>query len=158
MPFDANCSEFINKRLFVLPYYGHGWTYEDGTLTSGRADSIGPTPFDIVVIDFVYRQKQIVGAIGKIHEPQHKYDGMWGAFCLRFLGDYNFTTAPGHSMIWIGRDRPVAKADSSDAVYHWIDLGDAPPKLVGFGIVATSKEWVKETFETAMKTRKDVIG
>jgi len=158
MPFDSKCSEYIGKRLFVLPYYGHGWGFEDGNPTSGPADSIGPEPFDLVVSELVYRQSQIVGAIGKMQEPQHKYDGMWVAFCLRFLGDFNFTTAPGHSMIWIGRDRPVAKADSSDAVYHWIELGTASPKLSGYGIVAASKEWVKDVYETTMKTRKDVTG
>lgn len=157
MPFDVECSEYIGKRMFVLPYYGCGWGYEDGSPTAGLADSIGPEPFHLVLDTFIYRQGQIVGGIGKIREAQHKYDGMWGAFCLRMLGNYNFTTTPGEFMIWIGRDRPVAKADFSDAVYRWIELGTASPKLSGYGTVAASKEFVKDVYDTAMKTRKNVF-
>ncbi|MDB6029537.1 MAG: hypothetical protein JWM68_5760 [Verrucomicrobiales bacterium] len=158
MPFDANCTGYMGKRLFVLPYYANGWGFEDGNSTSVPTESIGPAPFDMVLTEFVYRQAQIVGAVGRIQGPQHKYDGKWVAFCLRFLGNCNFTTSLGHSMIWIARDKPVAKADSSDAVYYWIEMENAPPKLVGYGDVSESKEWVKELYERTIKTRKDVMG
>lgn len=157
MPYEEECAEYLGKRLFVLPYYGHGWGFEDGTLNSHPADSIGPEPFNLVVTELVYRQSQIVGAIGKVQEPQHKYDGMWAAFCQRLVGDFNFTSAPGQCLIWIGRDKPIAKADSSSAVYYWIEQDATPPKLVGFGVVATSKEWIKELYERTMETRKNKI-
>lgn len=158
MPFDAKCSDYMGKRLFVLPYYGYGWRCEDSNLALSPTDRVGPEPFNLVINEFVYRGGQVVGAIGKIEAVGHNYDKMWGAFCLRMSGDYNFTTNPGECMVWIGRDRPVAKADSSDAVYHWIELGNASQKLEGYGTVAESKQWIKEIYERTMQTRKELAG
>src|SRR3954469_1210468 len=104
MPLSANCKDYVGSPLFVLPYYGNGWTRPDlGEPPPNPIESLGPEPFHLKVQDLIYCGDELMGATGMIDEPGHPYNGHWSAFYLRMIDEFDFTSRPGDHMVWIAR-------------------------------------------------------
>lgn len=154
MHYLETCDECVGKPLVVVPYYGHGWSREDPDAPpAGPLDHLGPEPFQMVLQDFIHLNGKRVGGIGRIVERDHPLAGLWVSFCLRMKGEFNFTERPGHCLIWISGNKPVISAREEQPVYSWV-LASGSPRLVGYGIVAESLDWVRAIYARAMDSRK----
>ncbi len=159
MPFSKECNIYIGQNLLVLPYYGYGWANENPkALTPTPTDEIGPDPFDLSVVELFYLEHDIVGAGGLIITKEHTMADCWCVFGLREVGEFNFSTQPGHCMVWINRTRPIVQPVREKALYEWVTIDKQYISLCGYGIVAEKSDWIRDLYERTFATRKLVMG
>jgi hypothetical protein len=86
MPYDPASLPPLRKPVFVLPYYGYGWSREDAVeSTLSESPNVGPMPFGMQLEEWIYRKGTIVGASGQITESGHELDRLWMAFLIHSL-------------------------------------------------------------------------
>jgi hypothetical protein len=159
MPLNKSCNEFLGKTLFILPFYGNGWTRQDlGAPPQTQLDSLGPEPFHIRLDEFIYCNDQIEGISGIIEEQQHNLNGHWCCCLLRSTDDCNFSEHPGHYLVWITKDKfPVNPAPyPKKALFEWVEFDKTKFGLCGFGTVAVSVNWVQDLYNRASGSRQRV--
>ncbi len=155
MPLHAVFEEYVGRKLFVLPYYGYGWNRQDsGASPPTLIDALGPEPFHVRVEDCFFSTGQFVGAGGAISEQRHPFDRHWCVFCLREVGDFNFTDRAGHYMIWITPSKPTVEPSPEKAIYQWVLFDKSLFCLSGYGMVAESVDYIRETYDKTRASRK----
>jgi hypothetical protein len=161
MPLTETCKEYVGRSLFVLPYYGYGWSRKDsGAPPKARLDKLGPQPFHLPVGEFISCDSQLMGMSGAIDETKHELNGYWCCCLLRNTDDSDFTNHPGKYMIWIAQRRlPVHPAPyPKKALYEWVTFDKSQFCLCGFGAVAESEKWIQDIYERTMNSRRLVAG
>jgi len=157
MPLDTGSTSYLGRMLFVLPYYGHGWSRTDaGSPPRTPLDSLGPKPFNMRVEEFIYCDEQVMGLGGIIVEPRSPLDGFWCCSLLRNTDESNFTRKCGQYMIWIARNKlPVDPAPHSEkALFEWVTPDAAAFGLCGFGTVAESVDHVRDVYDRTVRSRE----
>ncbi len=92
MGLDKSCENYLNGSVLVKPVYGWGWARLDAPEISVPAEiDCVPRPLGCEIIRFLYYRNMLNGAIGRIAESQHIYDGFWTFFYLHAKGLFNFT-------------------------------------------------------------------
>jgi len=157
MPLTELSKTHVGRALFVLPYYGYGWTRRDlAVKTLGPLDKLGPEPFHLRVKEPVYCENQIMGITGEIEEPGHGLDKYWCVCLIRSTDDSDFTTYPGQYMIWIAREalsiNPAPYPEK--ALAEWVTFDKSKFCLCGYGVVAESVQWIQDIYNTTMASRK----
>lgn len=159
MPLIEACADYVGRSLFVLPYYGYGWTQPgvDGP-APGPLGSTGPNPFRMRMEELVMCAKELLGASGTISEPQHPFVNKWCCFYLRMTDDYNFTTRPGDYMIWIAEEKLAIDPQPTKARFQWVSFKESTQCLCGYGTVAESVQWIREIYDRTMASRREKGG
>ncbi len=120
--------------VVVKPVYGWGWTCLDAPEIRVPAEINGvPRPFKCRITEFIHYQDNFIGAIGKIEETTHIYNGLWTFFYLRVSGVFNFTDKVGYYNLEIGPSAPEKPANK-----EWFEFTFGSPRINGYSIVAES--------------------
>ena len=157
MPLTKTCQQILGHGLFVLPYYGYGWGRQDlGAPPKTPLDSLGPEPFYLRADELIYCNEQIMGMSGIIDEAEHELNGYWCCCLLRNPDDCNLTDQAAHYMVWIAKKKlSIDPAPYPErALFDWVKFDKSEFCLCGFGMVAESVVWVKETYDLAINARK----
>src|SRR2546421_9889174 len=92
VPLKNSCRESIGHSLFVLPYYGYGWSRVDTVAPpESRLDALGPEPFELKVVECIYCENDIMGISGIVIKPHAAFDGYWCCCLLRNPDECDFT-------------------------------------------------------------------
>ena len=147
MPLESSTEEYKNRLLIVWPIIGFGWSVIDTHASSEQpGQSIEPpSPFHMRLLELHYFGGQIAGGVATVEESAHDFHGDWVAFCIRDRGTdvYNLTTNPGKYNVRIGKNKPTIKIDLDVPMPQWMRF-DAGQVASGLGIIAESKNWIKE--------------
>jgi len=143
---DESVTQYVGGRLFVKVHYGWGWqrTEPDATATSNQAAE-APPDFFLRVLRFFQWQGVLRGAVAKIEESGHPYDGYWAVFYTRPLGTYNFTDNITTYSVQVGPDEPIMLDPSAEpelAEYWPLWEFSGVPQLLGFGMIAVAPDCV----------------
>src|SRR5258708_36447006 len=130
MPLAEGCQKYVGRDLFVLPYYGHGWT-DLRTGHSELIDDIGPEPFHMKVKTLVAYEGRFVGATGTIKQPDHPLNRLWCVCLLRTIDEIDFSQKPGDYLIWIAELEPSIAPEASKALYEWVSPNQSGVCLCG---------------------------
>src|SRR5438552_3982127 len=156
MPLAETCNQYLCRSLFVLPYYGNGWSRADSgpRPPPNMLAALGPEPFHVRIEEWISCAGQLMGASGTIEEPEHPFDKHWCAFYLRQVADFNFSTNPGDDMIWITPTKAEVNARPEKAIYEWVFFDKSSPCHCGFGTVAEKVEYIGDTYGRTIASRK----
>jgi hypothetical protein len=141
---DASCTEYTGKLLFVQVHYGWGW---QGAFSENDIEAYkpveAPPDFHLRVSHFFHWQNALRGAVARIEESGHTYDGYWVVFYTRPQGTYNLTDNITHYNLGIGPDEPLMLDPSEDpeiAEYWPLWKLGGVPQMAGFGMIATTPQ------------------
>jgi hypothetical protein len=155
MPLIETCRSYVGRTVLVLPYYGYGWTRPDlGQPAPPPVGRFGPEPYHLVIKDLVVHADQFMGASGTIVEAGHDFDQQWCALLLRSTDNHDFTTNPGHYMVWISENELPVRPAADLALYEWVTFDKAVPCLCGYGMAADSADCMGRIYRTARTTRE----
>jgi len=159
MPLLEACNQVVGQELFVVPYYGHGWSRLDaGSPPETMLDSLGPEPFYIRVQECVYCENAIVGISGLVVCKQKQLSGYWCCCLLRSPEVHDFTAHYGDYLVYIAERKlaifpePYPKKPLGD----WVAVDKTAFCLGGYGTVAESADWMKDVYDRTMKGREEV--
>lgn len=124
--------QYVNKKLFVKPVYGWGWTSVDSRLEPHLNEVNGaPCPFYIRVEDFVRHRGRLTGGLGRIVEKGHAFFDLSICFELRSEGTWNFTNQVGYHNLYLGHEtQDVLPSNEVQAGWSY--------PIIGYGFIAES--------------------
>jgi hypothetical protein len=145
MSLDKSCIEkYSGRRVYVKTQAGWGWTrLERDAPRLSYKESAGPPSFYNRIERFFYYKGQLRGAIAKVEQPEHLYNGFWTVFYTRHLGLHDFVANLCSYIILIGPDEPRRGNIFDDPVWsiNWpIWHFSQSPQLLGYAMIAESKE------------------
>ena len=136
MGLEESCKSYLGKSVAVKPVYGWGWSRLDAPEIPVPAEFNGvPRPFHCRILGFFYFGEELRGAIGRIEEPGHIYDGLWVVFSTRVVGVHNFTDHLPYCDVQIGSVAPGGE---------WPEFTSGSPIINGYGYVGESFRHIEE--------------
>lgn len=98
----AECLDYTGKLVTVKPVYGWGWAYGPGSpfCDYDQVEALGA--FRVRVHDFYRINGELRGVTGVVEEPGCPIHGALIEFSTRHVGEWNFTSTPGHYNVSIG--------------------------------------------------------
>ncbi len=143
---DASCIAYTGKMLFVQVHHGWGW---QGAFSESEIEAYkpveAPPDFHLRVGYFFHWQNVLRGAVARIEDSSHVYDGYWIVFYTRPQGTYNFTDNLTNYTLEIGRDEPQMLDPSEDpeiAEYWPLWKLGGIPQMAGFGVIAVAPDCI----------------
>lgn len=139
MGFERSCKCYEGSLVAVKPVYGWGWSRLDAPEIPVPAEVNGvPSPFHCRVKEFFSFQVELRGAVGRIEELGHIYDGLWVVFSTRVIGIHNFIDQLPHCDVQIGPVVPVGE---------WPEFTSGSPIVNGYGFVGASLRHIEEMMQ-----------
>ena len=157
MPLTNSCKESIGVKLFVLPYYGYGWSRVDsGPPTESRLDALGPEPFYLQVEECIYCEGEIMGVSGVVSKTGEIFDGFWCCCLLRSVDAHDFTAHCGEYIVCISKKKLkiLPEPYPKKALGDWLVHDKSVFCWGGYGTVAESVDWVKDIYDRTIKGRE----
>jgi hypothetical protein len=136
MGLEESCKSYEGGVVAVKPVYGWGWSRLDAPEIPVPAQVNGVArPFHCRIKGFFYFQGELRGAVGKVEELGHLYDGLWAVFSTRAVGAYNFVDRLPYCDVQIGSVEPTGE---------WPEFTSCSPIVNGYGFVGVSLGSIEE--------------
>lgn len=157
MPLKASSEELIGSKVFVLPYYGYGWSRADsGPPTETVLDALGPRPFDLHVDDCIFCEHDLMGMSGTIINASEGFDGYWCCCILRNADVRDLTANCGDYIVWVAKRKLqlIPEPFSKKALGDWVVTDKSAFCWGGYGTVSKSARWIAELCERVKHSRE----
>jgi hypothetical protein len=145
---DENCLQYVGKLLFFHAHSGWGWLEIMPTTDNENFIPVNPPlDFHLRIKDFYMWQGVLRGAIARVEEAGHQFDGYWAISCTRTYGTFNFTDNINSLNIGICPGEPKLLDPSIDpeiAPYWPLWSLSGKLQLRGYGMAAVSFEYIED--------------
>ena len=110
--FSRDVEAYIGKIIWATPIRREGLWGEPGDARENVQWEL-PTPFRLKLLGttVLTSRGRCRGAVGRVEDPEHIYDGLWIVFVPLSDGSWNFTTRVGMCQILLGSVEPDECSD-----------------------------------------------
>lgn len=146
MPLKSSCRRVLGNTVFCTPVEYYGWSSAEGSESDLRSAPV-PKPFHVRITELHDHAGELRALVGSIQEPDHPFDQLWVAFCIRdsYLSEeaegkmfFDLTSNLGKYNISIGPQKPRVEIDFAKPMVEWVQI-EGQPVVHGFSYLSESE-------------------